>query len=94
MGQLVHRSGRDPDGCNIAGSKQNPSNVVSILEAAEAGVQHFGENRVEEAIGKIPEVNKQLERAVVTWHMVGHIQSRKASEYSPAFPGGFTRWTA
>ncbi len=51
-----------------------------MLEAAAAGVQHFGENRVEEAESKIPQVN-----VVVTWHMIGHIQSRKAKDVPPLF---------
>lgn len=73
------RAGRDPAGVTlIAVSKTHPAALV--LEAAAAGVQHFGENRVEEAESKIPQVN-----AVVTWHMIGHIQSRKAKDVPPLF---------
>jgi PLP dependent protein len=59
----------------VAVSKRKP--VADILEAIEAGQQHFGENRVEESMEKIPQINAQLTKPV-TWHMVGHIQSRKA----------------
>ncbi len=73
------RAGRDPAGVTlIAVSKTHPAALV--LEAAAAGVQRFGENRVEEAESKIPQVN-----AVVTWHMIGHIQSRKAKDVPPLF---------
>jgi pyridoxal phosphate enzyme (YggS family) len=47
---------------------------AEIRAAHQAGVRHFGENRVEEAAEKRP----QLKMANVTWHMVGHLQSRKA----------------
>lgn len=73
------RAERDPAGVTlIAVSKTHPASM--ILEAAAAGVQHFGENRVEEAESKIPQVNVPL-----TWHMIGHIQSRKAKDIPPLF---------
>ena len=37
-------------------------------------MRHFGENRVEEAEDKLP----QLQLDGVTWHLVGHLQRRKA----------------
>lgn len=63
-------------------SKTHP--VSAIMEAAAAGVQHFGENRVEEAKEKIPQAN-QLADLPLTWHMIGHIQSRKAKDVLPLF---------
>jgi hypothetical protein len=77
------RSGRDPDHVTLLAVSKTQL-VGSILEAANAGVQHFGENRVEEAVDKIPKVNEQLATAV-TWHMIGHIQSRKARDIPPLF---------
>jgi pyridoxal phosphate enzyme (YggS family) len=59
----------------VAISKQQT--VPDILEAVEAGLQHLGENRVEEGVEKIPQVDA-LAGAPVIWHMVGHVQSRKA----------------
>jgi pyridoxal phosphate enzyme (YggS family) len=45
------------------------------IEAARlAGVRHFGENRVEEAETKL----LSRDRVGVTWHLVGHLQRRKA----------------
>lgn len=71
--------GRDPAAVTlVAISKKKP--VADIEAAIAAGVQHFGENRVEEAQEKIPSV-----QADVTWHMVGHIQSRKARLIPPLF---------
>lgn len=77
------RVGRDPNAVTlIAVSKTSP--VEAVLEAAFAGVQHFGENRVEEAEWKIPAAATQLATAV-NWHMIGHIQSRKAKDVAPLF---------
>jgi pyridoxal phosphate enzyme (YggS family) len=51
-----------------------------VIEAAyRAGLQHFGENRVEEAESKIIAARATLPPDV-TWHMIGHIQSRKTTE--------------
>ena len=66
----------------VAVSKQK--SVDEILEAAAAGIQHFGENRVEEGVRKIPNV-KERSATALTWHMVGHIQSRKAKQVVPVF---------
>lgn len=75
------RAGRDPaDVTLIAVSKQKPA--AAVLAALEAGVQHFGENRVEESEWKIPQVAAQALTKPV-WHMIGHLQSRKAK----ALPG-------
>lgn len=69
------RSGRSPDEVTlVAVSKTVPPALV--LAAAAAGIQHFGENRVEEAEGKIPAL--QTAAPHLHWHMIGHIQSRKA----------------
>lgn len=72
---------RSPDDVQlIAVSKRN--SVTAIMQAIEAGVQHFGENRVEEAMEKIPQVETTRPP---TWHMIGHIQSRKAKLVVPCF---------
>jgi pyridoxal phosphate enzyme (YggS family) len=46
-----------------------------VQAAVEAGQLVFGENRIEEAGPKIAAVGGGLE-----WHMIGHVQSRKARE--------------
>lgn len=75
------RVGRDPAEVTIvAVSKQQP--VSAILEAGHAGMQHFGENRVEEASTRIPALAEQGD---FTWHMIGHIQSRKAKDVPGLF---------
>ncbi len=72
------RAQRDPNSVTlIAVSKTHP--VESVLLAAETGVQHFGENRVEEAQAKIPTVRLKTTRSL-QWHMIGHLQSRKVKD--------------
>ena len=56
----------------VAVSKTHPPEVVR--EAIAAGVSVFGENKVQEAEGKIAEVG----RDVAKWHLIGHLQSNKA----------------
>ena len=56
-----------------------------IVAAYHAGVRHFGENRVEDALPKIAEVRALLGGAAPTWHMIGHLQRRKVRDAAPAF---------
>jgi len=61
----------------VAVTKTFPFSVVN--EAYRAGFRHFGENRVEEAMGKIMEARKKGLTDIV-WHMIGHVQSRKVGD--------------
>ncbi len=74
---------RDPSSVTlVAVSKKKP--ISDILEAIEAGQQHFGENRVEESEDKIPKISAQVDTLII-WHMIGHIQSRKTKSVLPLF---------
>jgi PLP dependent protein len=53
-----------------------------IRAAMEAGARLLGENYVEEALDKMVSLSEQIG---VEWHMIGHIQSRKASLVSEHF---------
>lgn len=67
------RSGRDSETIElVAVSKTQPAEAVQ--EAMRAGVTHFGENKVQEARGKI----ESLGRGV--WHLIGHLQTNKAKD--------------
>ena len=46
-----------------------------VMEAFQAGVRHFGENKVQEAAQKLPVLGEMVSAS--TWHMVGHLQSNK-----------------
>jgi hypothetical protein len=73
------RAGRDPASITlVAVSKTQP--VEALLAAYQLGVRHFGENRVEEGALKIPAFRQALSDPSVVFHMIGHVQSRKADE--------------
>jgi pyridoxal phosphate enzyme (YggS family) len=51
-----------------------------IREAMEAGQEAFGENRVQEAMIKIPSLP-----GILQWHLIGHLQSNKIRKALPLF---------
>lgn len=60
----------------VAVSKTHSAEAVAA--AYQAGQVDFGENRPEEAVSKIERVAELQPDADLHWHMIGHIQSRKA----------------
>jgi PLP dependent protein len=74
------RAGRRPEDVKlVAISKTFPAE--RIREAYEAGLRDFGENRVQEAASKRPE----LSDLAITWHLVGHLQTNKAKHARELF---------
>jgi pyridoxal phosphate enzyme (YggS family) len=73
------RAHRDPSEIRlIAVSKGQPA--AAIEKAFAEGLREFGENYLEEALPKIPAVSP-----AVTWHMIGHVQGRKAKAVAEYF---------
>ncbi|HJP41600.1 MAG TPA: YggS family pyridoxal phosphate-dependent enzyme, partial [Dehalococcoidia bacterium] len=71
------RVGRPPDAVTlIAISKTQPAEA--IIEAAAAGIVDFGENRIQEALPKIP-ILQSSSGGPVRFHFVGHLQKNKAA---------------
>jgi len=60
----------------IAVSKTKP--VEELLEAYEAGVRDFGENKVQELVEKQEKMPKDI-----NWHMIGHLQRNKVKYIAP-----------
>ena len=57
---------------------------ADVIEAAfNAGLRHFGENRVQEATSKIEQLQKL--KPDIVWHMVGHLQTNKAKTAASIF---------
>jgi hypothetical protein len=78
----ARRSQRDAGGIQLVGvSKTHPPETIA--EALAAGLTHFGENRVQEAEAKIAALS--AERARITWHLIGHLQSNKAKRAAALF---------
>lgn len=73
----ARRARRDPERVTLVAVTKTQS-VEVIREAVALGLRDIGENRVEEAEPKIAEMSRLNE--AITWHMIGHIQSRKARE--------------
>jgi pyridoxal phosphate enzyme (YggS family) len=73
LATAAHKAGRDPNEIElIAVSKTQP--VSAIQEAMRAGVIRFGENKVQEARGKVEELGRGV------WHLIGHLQTNKAKD--------------
>ena len=67
-------SGRDPESVRlVVVTKAQPLEVVQA--AVQAGAQILGENYPEESVTKISSFSPE---SGVEWHMIGHVQSRKA----------------
>jgi len=70
----ARRAGRDPDAVKlVVVTKSQPLEVVRA--AIEAGALILGENYPEEGVTKIQSLQGL---SAVEWHMIGHVQSRKA----------------
>ncbi|HLT07758.1 MAG TPA: YggS family pyridoxal phosphate-dependent enzyme [Cyclobacteriaceae bacterium] len=72
----IKNSFKNPDCLLIAVSKTKP--VEDLLEAYEAGVRDFGENKVQEMVDKQPYLPTD-----VRWHMIGHLQRNKIKYIAP-----------
>jgi pyridoxal phosphate enzyme (YggS family) len=62
----------------LAVSKRHP--VEAIKAAVAAGLLDMGENYLQEALGKIPQLGSEI-----TWHFIGRIQSNKTREIAQNF---------
>jgi PLP dependent protein len=80
IAKAAERAGRRAEEITLIGvSKTHP--VSAIREAYEAGVRHFGENRVQEWEGK----RAGTEGIAATWHLIGHLQSNKTARAARLF---------
>ena len=74
------RSGRSgADVCLLAVSKTR--SAEEIAAAADAGVRHFGENYLQEALPKL----RSLAGRDITWHFIGAVQSNKTRDIARNF---------
>ncbi len=72
------KAGRSSHVQLIAVSKSHPP--AALQEAFAAGVRVFGENKVQEAKAKIPELP-----GTCRWHFLGHLQRNKIRQALPLF---------
>ncbi|MCX7671267.1 MAG: YggS family pyridoxal phosphate-dependent enzyme [Anaerolineae bacterium] len=80
----ARRAGRRPEEITLIAVTKTQT-AATVAAAYAAGLRVFGENRVEEAAPKVAAVAALLgaRAADVGWHMIGHLQSRKAADVFP-----------
>lgn len=76
IAKAAKKGGRSPDGIQlVVVTKTHP--VEMVKKAVEAGARILGENYAEEGIEKKTALNNPTG---IQWHMIGHVQSRKARQ--------------
>jgi pyridoxal phosphate enzyme (YggS family) len=75
--QACQRSGRSPSEITLVAVTKTVD-PPAVAAAFAAGISHFGENRVQEAVTKIEQLADLTPHP--TWHMVGHLQTNKAKK--------------
>jgi pyridoxal phosphate enzyme (YggS family) len=79
VARAAERTGRrGADVLIVAVSKTVP--VERIRAGIEAGVPALGENRVQEAVGKVAQLGRP-----VPWHLIGHLQTNKVKDALATF---------
>lgn len=73
MAAACRRAGRGVDEVKLIAVSKTHS-VEVLREGMLAGLSVFGENKVQEADGKIAEIGREG----IEWHLIGHLQSNKA----------------
>ena len=76
--ERIERAGRDPKEVAIIAVTKG-FGAEACLEALEAGLRMLGENRVQEALGKMDAVPD------VDWHLIGHLQVNKVRQTAGRF---------
>jgi pyridoxal phosphate enzyme (YggS family) len=66
-----------PEVTLVAVTKTFPFEMITMAHAM--GLRHVGENRLNEGTEKIKQA-KALGLSDITWHMIGHVQSRKVRD--------------
>jgi len=71
----ARKAGRDPGGVKLI-CVTKAAEIDQLREIVNAGIIEIGENRVKDALSK----KELLDSHVLTWHMIGHLQSKKAKD--------------
>jgi len=78
--EAAKKSGRSPGAVKLIVVTKEAS-FEKMREAVEAGITDVGENRVKDVAAKM----KLFDSHILTWHMIGHLQSNKAKEAIKSF---------
>jgi pyridoxal phosphate enzyme (YggS family) len=71
------RAGREPEEVKLIAVTKTVE-AGRVLEAIDAGLRVFGENRVQEAKEKISNLKSQISNLKIEWHLIGPLQRNKA----------------
>jgi PLP dependent protein len=55
------------------------ASIEQIIEAYEAGIRNFGENKVQDALVKMEQLPLEFQQEI-QWHFIGSLQSNKAKK--------------
>lgn len=75
------KTGRSSEDIKLIAVSKTRS-VEEVQSAIESGVNVFGENTIQDAMSKIPNIGTETNE----WHFIGHLQSKKAK----SIPGYFS----
>ena len=75
----AERAGRRPDDVQLIAVSKTVD-AERVKEAIDAGVTALGENRVQEAKGKVAALGRP-----VPWHLIGHLQTNKVKDALATF---------
>ena len=78
--QCAERAGRDINEIRLVAVSKTRS-LDEVKSAVSLGQRSFGENTIQDAMTKIPQLNNKA----LEWHFIGHLQSKKAGK----IPGYF-----
>lgn len=78
--QCAEAAGRDANDVQLIAVSKTRS-LEEVQAVAALGQTAFGENTIQDAMTKIPQLNNQA----LQWHFIGHLQSKKAGK----IPGYF-----
>jgi len=79
IARVAIKGGKSPDEIKLVAVSKS-FGLEHIRAAIAAGITILGENKVQEAYQKIPQIETR-----VSWHMVGHLQSNKAKRAAELF---------
>jgi PLP dependent protein len=78
IAEAALRSGRDPGTVKLIAVTKTVG-IEKVRRAAALGIEDFGENRVQDAAGKVAAMPD------LRWHFIGHLQSNKVKEVLLAY---------
>jgi pyridoxal phosphate enzyme (YggS family) len=81
IAEVASQAGRDPNRIRLVVVTKGHA-ITNIRDVIEAGATRLGENYLEEALEKISALSAFDQ---VEWHMIGHVQSRKAKQVCEHF---------